>query len=139
MFHKQQGSTLVIVLFVLTAMAVMAVGMVKLNWSQSDTTAKEVLSTRAWFAANSGNEVGLAKLFPLGDEVKAVGCKTAFGATEKLSLNMIAGCSIQVTCDEYKVSGAMTTYQLTSMATCGSNKNQVSRIQETWAKDITEY
>ena len=65
-YSRQRGSALVISLFIITVMGAFAAAMIRIDWSGQDTTAREVFSIRAWYAAHSGNEIVLGKLFPLG-------------------------------------------------------------------------
>ncbi len=65
-YSKQRGSALIVSVFIITVMAAFAAAMIRIDWSGQDMTSREVFATRAWFAAHSGNEYVLSKLFPLG-------------------------------------------------------------------------
>ena len=65
--RKQQGGALIVSIFVIVVMSVMAAAMIRIDWSSQDVTTKEVLGTRAWFTAHSGNEMMLNALFPPGN------------------------------------------------------------------------
>ncbi|WP_299019229.1 MSHA biogenesis protein MshP [uncultured Photobacterium sp.] len=135
--RRQQGSALVVAIFVITVMAVMAAALIKINWSQSDTTTREVLGARAWLAANSGIEWGLNRLFPIGDPSAIGACDNTnppFANTADFhDCRITVGCKlVDVTYDGETVSQ----YHLESTGSCGSGIFEVQRIQETWAKRL---
>ncbi|MGF1758515.1 MSHA biogenesis protein MshP [Photobacterium sagamiensis] len=134
---KQQGSALMVSIFVITVMAVMAMGLMKINWSQSDTTTREVLGTRAWFAAHSGIEWGLNRLFPIDDGSTVSLC--AASADFPVATENFHNCRASVICEAFTVptsAGNVTHYKLESTGTCGTGKHQMVRVQEAWAKEL---
>lgn len=137
-YSKQRGSTLIVAIFVITVMAVFAAAMIRIDWSGQDMTSREVFSTRAWYAAHSGNEYVLSKLFPLDQKASIPAACTHY------SLNAAAfSCQrVTVTCtpSQYRDNGQLAyKYQLESTATCGTGQFETTRIQETWAKDLTNH
>lgn len=66
-FHqkKQQGSALIVAIFIIVVMTLLVAALSKLLTRSSESISYEVLGTRAFFAAQSGMEQGLAQLFPL--------------------------------------------------------------------------
>lgn len=62
---KQQGSALIIAIFIIVVMTLLVGALSRLLSSSSENTIYEVLGTRAFFAAQSGIEQGLAQLFPV--------------------------------------------------------------------------
>jgi len=137
---KQQGSALIVAIFVITVMAVMATALMKINWSQSDTTTREVLGTRAWFAANSGIEWGLNRLFPIDDGSTVQVCDSD-AQFLPVSADKFHHCRASVTCEAITVAtsaGSAMHYKLESTGTCGTGKNKMVRVQEAWAKDLKQ-
>ena len=134
--RKQQGGALIVSIFVIVVMSVMAAAMIRIDWSSQDVITKEVLGTRAWFTAHSGNEMMLNALFPPGNtEANAAACVTSTAFAPVNNYN----CRATVNCTQNTVSRAgstIATFYLESTATCGSGKLQVTRTQEAWAKDI---
>ncbi|ELR66327.1 MSHA biogenesis protein MshP [Photobacterium marinum] len=128
--RRQQGSALIVAIFVITVMAVMAAALVKINWSQSDTTTREVLGTRAWFAANSGIEWGLNRLFPVGDPNVTGRCDNS-----NPSFSNFHNCQVAVSCQAIDVDSVIH-YHLESTGSCGSGAIKVQRTQEVWAKRL---
>ncbi|MCD9541533.1 MshP protein [Photobacterium carnosum] len=138
-YTKQRGSGLMIVLFVIVVMGFMAMAMTKIGASSQIMTTKEVLGTRAWFTANSGNEVVLTKLFPLGDPrvSNAAACEL-YSQTEIRTMMPIfqQGCKIiSMNCVPAMINKTHE-YKLTTTATCGSGKVAMTRTQEVWAKGL---
>ncbi|MEZ8094891.1 MSHA biogenesis protein MshP [Photobacterium swingsii] len=137
-YKKQQGSALVMSLVVITVMAVFAAALVKLDWSNQEMTSREVFATQAWFAAHSANEYALTQLFPLGS--KQSNPKTCL-SNYPISADKFACSSVSASCTATTITENGKTinhYQLEATATCGTGKYAVTRIQETWAKDLSE-
>lgn len=62
---KQSGSALVIAIFIIVVMSALAAGIQSNISASADQSVHEVLGTRALFAAESGNEMALAQIFPV--------------------------------------------------------------------------
>ena len=147
-YSRQRGSALVVSLFIITVMGAFAAAMIRIDWSGQDTTAREVFSTRAWYAAHSGNEIVLSKLFPLGQTVSNPDvCRDGNDHTKPRIYNFdeqakLFSCQkLQVNCKthSYKENGQPANkYQLESTATCGTGQFETTRIQEVWAKDLDD-
>lgn len=137
-YKKQQGSALVISLVVITVMAVFAAAMVKLDWSNQEMTSREVFATQAWFAAHSANEYALTQLFPLGSkQSNPKACISNYPiSADKFSCSSVSASCVATTITEN--GKVIHRYQLEAIATCGTGKYAVTRIQETWAKDLSE-
>ncbi|GLQ72043.1 hypothetical protein CW749_16685 [Vibrio sp. vnigr-6D03] len=145
MSHKknQTGSVLIIAIFVIVVMGMLALTLVRLEWSNQDTLTREVLGTQAWFLAHSGNEWGLTYMYPLNESAgtpqltsRCTNLNTAANAAEEaLRINSNVPCSsLNITCAQ-SGSGDLTFYRISSVAVCGgSNTFEVSREQEVWAK-----
>ncbi|MDD1782207.1 MSHA biogenesis protein MshP [Enterovibrio sp. ZSDZ35] len=136
-FHAQRGSMLVIAVFAMTAMAALGAALMQINWSQKDTTTREVLGTRAWFAANSGTEYAMVRLFPLEKNPNlpsAGACETANAVIPFTSKGLL-GCSAKVTCETLGTAPSVQ-YRIESRGECGSGSHKVVRVQESWARGI---
>lgn len=70
-FSAQQGSALMLALFVLTVLLMLGAALMRTLSSSSETIAQEVLGTRALAAANSGMQAHLLLLFPHDTAVNA--------------------------------------------------------------------
>ena len=62
---KQQGSALMLALFVIIVLTLLGGSLVKILSTSSEAIAQEVIGTRALMAANSAMQAELAVLFPL--------------------------------------------------------------------------
>ncbi|NVK26238.1 MAG: hypothetical protein HWE10_15020 [Gammaproteobacteria bacterium] len=65
----QRGSSLAIAVFMVIVMSLLITAITNTISSSSDQVVQEVLGTRALLAAESANEMTLAQIFPLDDEV----------------------------------------------------------------------
>lgn len=135
--RSQTYSALVVAIFIITVMAMMAAAMIKINASQAVTTTQEILGTRAWFAAHSGIEISLNKLFPIGDPNQMLTCDVV---PKQIPLVDFDGCSVTVKCDQFSGDSAETTrrIQLRSTGRCGSGQYQVARQQQVWVKGLAQ-
>ncbi|WP_251877308.1 MSHA biogenesis protein MshP [Grimontia kaedaensis] len=134
---RQKGSMLIIAVFAMTALAALGAALMQITTSQSDTTTREVLGTRAWLAANSGTEMAMARLFPLAKDANnlpAATCSEAPVVTTFSSAGL-RGCSVSVTCETIDA-GEFVQYHVESKGQCGSSAHQVVRVQESWARGI---
>ncbi|MCD9464364.1 hypothetical protein [Photobacterium phosphoreum] len=135
--RSQTGSALVVAIFIITVMAMMAAAMIKINASQAVTTTQEILGTRAWFAAHSGIEISLNKLFPIGDPNQMLACEAV---AAEIPLVDFKGCRVTVECAEFSGNSTETTrrIQLRSTGRCGSGQYQVARQQQVWVKGLAQ-
>ncbi|WP_198159442.1 MSHA biogenesis protein MshP [Grimontia marina] len=129
---------LIIAVFAMTALAALGAALMQITTSQSDTSTREVLGTRAWLAANSGTEMAMARLFPLATDVNnlplAVCSETP--VVTNFSSAGLRGCLVSVTCETIDA-GEFVQYHVESKGQCGSGVHQVVRIQESWGKGIS--
>lgn len=133
--QRQKGNILMLAIFSIVALAALGVAMLKISWSQTDTTTREVLGTRAWFAAVSGTEFALARLFPLQTDPankRNPNCDANTVETVFQSQGL-HGCRVGVTCQEVGTAPYLQ-YYIESIGECGAGEFRVIRIQETWAR-----
>jgi MSHA biogenesis protein MshP len=144
---KQQGSALIIAIFIIVVMTLLVAALSKLLTSSTESISYEVLGTRAFFAAQSGMEQGLVQLFPLTTNANPAGTSTycapvgtvgtAPAAVVSFTANGLQSCSFTLNCNSGRATAAATEtiyYQLTSTGTCGSGQFQTSRTiqMEVW-------
>ena len=67
--NKQQGSALVIAIFIIVVMTVLGSALVRMISANAETIAYEVIGTRAYQAAQAGAQRKLSELFPLSPNV----------------------------------------------------------------------
>lgn len=63
-FKKQQGSTLVVAIFIIVVLGALVAALSNLVRGTSESVVVEVLGTRSFFAAQSGLESGMTELYP---------------------------------------------------------------------------
>nr|WP_086938851.1 hypothetical protein [Thaumasiovibrio occultus] len=138
--RQQQGSVLLVVIFVMVVMSLFAVALTRIGVSSQDTTTVEVLGARAWLAAHSGNEVAMNLLFPVDSNAANVSlCPSETPTPMAVNISGLSGCSVNVLCAQYNVDTPEVRYfQLTSTGACGSSDHRVSRVQELMAKEIVQ-
>ncbi len=141
---KQTGNLYIIAIFVIVVMGFLANALSRMEWSNSDALAKDVLGTRAWFAAHSANEWILTQIYPIGDSTNndIVSVCAAINSEDNSDIDYASGmlsefkgCSdITTTCDK-KYNSDLAFYKIESAVTCGSGQLQVARKQEVWVRE----
>jgi MSHA biogenesis protein MshP len=128
MFYKgkQRGFSLAIAIFIIVIMALLGAAMVSIMQSSQQSLSTAVLSTRAFFTAQSGAQQALASLFPL--DSGSPNCPATY-PTMTYTASGLAGCSAVVTCRS-DIIGSKTYYTLHSTGSCGiSGSNAVREIE----------
>jgi MSHA biogenesis protein MshP len=147
--NKQQGSSLVVAIFILVVFAILALGITKTISSSTEQNVNEILGTRAMLAAETGNEIVLQQIFPLnGAAANCLASQQFYFAASGLE-----SCNVQMSCQSTTV-GGVNYYQVQSTGVCkaglkGSNSTNdtndviclanevcVSRTIEVEAKDV---
>ena len=115
-FRRQQGSMLVMAIFVLTVLSLLGLAITQILSDSSRSIVYEVYGARAFNAANSGAERALGELFPPGGTGNCTSVTTSFSLAPQTAFH---GCAIEVTCNEFNVSETgYTHYRIDSTATC---------------------
>jgi len=114
---KQRGFSLPLAVFIITVLAVIGAVMVTLSQSGQQATALEIQSIRAFYAAETGTQIGLHAIFPLsGGSIGAAGC-TALTLNQAFNASGLQGCSASVSCTPQTVAGD-TYYVINSTGVC---------------------
>lgn len=118
---QQQGSALVIAIFVIVVLLGLLLALTRILTSSSESVVYEVLGTRALFAAQSGLELASTQLFPLEQPVancNAVNTEFAFTGAGLSSCRARIAC---VTSSPIEVDGTeRIIFQLSSTGECRS-------------------
>ena len=146
---SQQGSALVLALFVIVVMSLLAATLLRLLDSSQESVVVEVFGTRASLAANTGIERMAATIFPLdstatsSDELPVVRCSDI---TQPLQATLpsnadigMTNCSYSVICDDnqFDIAGqTVVYYRFTSVGTCNVGDWQTSRQIQVEAKAL---
>ncbi|MEZ8726963.1 hypothetical protein [Vibrio cyclitrophicus] len=135
----QQGSVLVVAVFVIVVMGFLATSLVQIQWSNHDTLTRKQLGTQAWLLAHSANEWALTQIYPL--TVSPAVSTSVSTVCSNLNSNQVSSgmstiCTVdQLTCSQIGVLDGVGFFKIESTAICGSGINQVQRIQEVWVRE----
>lgn len=140
--HQQQGNALLLSIFIIVVMTLIGTAIVRVISTGSESVAVEVLGTRAYSAAQTGLEIKLSEIFPLGQPATAC---SATGETSTVNLNAIVGftdCTVEVTCTQYaqedfESGGSILFNRLVAIGECGVNGPvPVSRLIQVEARSL---
>ncbi|KVX00046.1 hypothetical protein [Shewanella frigidimarina] len=114
--HSQQGSALIIGVFVLTVMFLLAASLIRIVGDADESVNMEVWGTRAFFSANSGADAALAQLFPVDGSV--ADC-TSVSSTWVPPNNApgFHNCRVNISCNTATV-GSVNQHRINSTAVC---------------------
>lgn len=120
---KQQGSALVVAVFIIVVMLAIVLALSRILLSSSDSVVYEVQGTRALFAAQSGMELALTELFPRS------GASNCSSWTFNFAAPGLTGCDAQVQCTAQAIASEQLSqlYLLQSTASCNANEFITSR------------
>lgn len=127
---SQHGFSLPVAIFILVIMALIGTALVNLTLSSHQSLSQEVMSTRAFYAAESGAQTALSQLFPLNGA--AATCSAPY-PTVTLSATGLDGCTAVINCSSNTI-GTSTYYTLTSTGTCNFVTTSATRQIELMAK-----
>lgn len=126
----QRGFSLPVAVFILVIMALIGTALVSLSQNSHQALGQEVISTRAFYAAESGAQLALAQLFSLTGA--AANCASAYPTVSFTAASM-SGCSASVSCSSQTVN-SKAYYTLTSTGTCSFVTTTATRQIELMAK-----
>ncbi|RUO71945.1 Type II secretory pathway component [Idiomarina ramblicola] len=123
---KQQGSALVVAIFVIVALGALVAVLSNLVRGTSESVVVEVIGVRSFMAAQSGLERGMNKVYPLSG-APADQCEGF-----PLNVELINNCQATVTCrgpEEYSLSSneTYTHIRLEAVGSCAAGKQTASR------------
>ena len=127
----QAGFSLPVVIGVIVLAAVLGAAMVNLVATGQQSVALEVVSTRAFYAAESGAQYGMQRLFP--PDGGATSC-----ADTSLSFDTpgLSGCSAAISCTSAGPINATMFYTITSSGRCSSGPTQATRTIQVKARSL---
>lgn len=145
-YQKQQGSMIVIVIFIIVILGFLATNLVRVNWSDSDTNNRAIMGTQAWLLSHSVNEYVLSRMYPSPTTSDvAAQCTEIEAGNYNTSVqdNIIDNSTIQcdlvdLSCDDgggARVLEGQTFYVVESRVSCGSGLYEVQRSQEIWVRE----
>ncbi len=136
--HRQQGSALVIAIFIIIVFSVLGAALVNMLDSSQEGVAYEVLGTRAYTAAQSGLQWQLSEVFPLSSD--AVACKSQADIDDGTpNINSTPGliqCNISVSCRDFSGDDGIRYYIVRSTGECTLDGEVTSRTVEVDARSL---
>lgn len=123
----QSGAGLPIALFIITVLALLVIGMAQLQQSSGESVSLQIQSQRAFFAAESGAQVGVREV------LEASSCSAISGQIT-FSVPGLAGCQATLGCEsvteDISGPGGDTVYTIESQGQCGAGPDQANRVVE---------
>ncbi len=126
---RQQGFLIPLALFILVGMLALSLTAARLTGQSSTSSTLEMLSTQAFFAAESGGQYAMYKLF---SGVTSQAGTDSNCATLAETVNFpntalgLSACAVNISCTA-TASGGTGFYTLTSAASCGSGDLSAQR------------
>ena len=130
---QQQGIALILAIFVLVVVAGLATSMIRVLQFADDSVAREVLSSRALMAAESGLEIALGQIFPPGGTEQA--CAPITNSPFN-NVQGLASCQVTVNCVRGFVIGGINYYELESIGQCGPAADPAVRRVRVQARSL---
>lgn len=127
--RKQQGSALVIAIFIIIVMTLLGTALVRMLSTEAESVAYEVIGTRAFLAAQSGMQWQLQQVFPLNSS--ATDCPVAFSTKDFTNSGVdgkgLKNCRAELSCESFIHTDGVRYYQLESTGICSVAEVVTSR------------
>ncbi|OUS28289.1 hypothetical protein A9Q99_12220 [Gammaproteobacteria bacterium 45_16_T64] len=131
MTKAHRGFALPVAIFVITVLGLLIGSVAKMNETTSVGFGQDLHSIYAFYAAESGIDIALARVFPAGG-TGAVTCDSStYSSTSVEGLN---SCDVAVECSTFS-NGSDNYYTFTSTASCGAGIDAAQRVIEVRAKN----
>lgn len=111
---SQRGAGLPIALFIITVLALLVAGMAQQQQSSGESVSLQIQSQRAFFAGESGAQVGVARVLDNPAQCPSAGASWSIDFTQAA----LSNCEAALTCRS-SAAGSRTVYTLTSRGQCG--------------------
>ena len=124
---RQRGASLIMAVFMIVIFSMLAAVMAKMISGSSENVSYEVLGTRAYFAADTGNQWAQQQLFPVSSS--STSCADVNGATVPNISNVpgLIGCTISnIECTSF-VESEVTYFTVTSTGNCTAGEISTNR------------
>ncbi len=123
---QQQGSMLVIALFIIVVISLLAASLSRILSSTADSVASEVYSTKAYNAAESGMEFGIYQVLRSNQVCANFPATTPISDAANVSFDIsdevgLENCTVTVTCQSISVDSSELFY-LVSTGICDGGK-----------------
>ncbi|WP_185964527.1 hypothetical protein [Aliikangiella marina] len=114
--RQQRGLSLAFLLFAIIIVGLLAAALVQINAQSNLANAQQVISTRAFFAAESGAQLQGLRIFPVGG-----GAGVCANQNYTFTTNGVNGCTANTTCTATTIGGT-NYYQVTSAGQCNAGQ-----------------
>lgn len=135
--NRQRGVSLILALFIIVVLSMLGAVMIRILLTGAETVAREVISTRAFFAAESGAQRQLNAIFPPGAAMDLSACANANNTprTNTYTMGGLLACSdVSVSCQYLQVEGTYY-FNISSTGRCGPASDQAVRVVDVQAKE----
>lgn len=132
---SQNGSALVIAIFVLVIMTLIGSALIRMQSSSAETVVYEVMGTRAYAAAQTGIQWQLTEIFPLNTAGVSL-CKASIVEPTISGVTGLEGCWFEISCDSSIEHDSVQYYTVTSKGSCSVAGIETSRTIEIEARNI---
>lgn len=123
-FSKQAGAGLPVAIFIITVLALLVLGMAQQQESSGKAISLQIQSQRAFFAAESGAQIGVHRILSQLDSGAGASCPANIGNFG--SASGLSSCSVEYVCES--APGGI--FTLVSVGTCGSGPDGAERTVE---------
>ena len=117
--YQQQGSMLVIAIFIIVVISLLAASLSRILSSTADSVANEVYSAKAYFSADSGMEYGIYQVLDNASFCTTLVIIPPNFLTGEVGLE---NCSVKLECESIGLPNAGHQYYLKSTGTCDGGK-----------------
>ncbi len=131
--RRGKGFTLPLALFIIIVLGLLAAVLYRTVAIGNLSVLQETLSARAFFAADSGAQAAMMRLFPTSGV--AAQCTGGAGVTQALTGAGFHSCSVTVVCSSQAIDGVVH-YQMVSTATCTAGDRRASRVLDVAARGL---
>lgn len=127
---KQGGISLAVLLFIIIILGLLAATLVNLTSQSVQANAQQVISIRAFFAAETGAQRQAMSIFPIS------GATSCSNQNFTFNVDGLNGCTANTTCTPVVVN-SQTYYQVSSVGQCNAGSPlQATRTIEIRLKDL---
>ncbi|WP_101758886.1 hypothetical protein [Oceanicoccus sp. KOV_DT_Chl] len=142
--RKQQGFSVIMAVFIIVVLSMLAAVMLNILSVGTESVAREIISSRALMAAESGTQRKLNEIFPPPSTVaNTASCANSantvqnwlYNAAQGNAFNGLTGCfEVSVDCSYVLVNGTHY-FTIISTGSCGPVGDPAVRVVEVQAKD----
>ncbi len=130
--RRQRGFLIPLALFIVVVMGFLALAISRTSVQTHLSSAQELVSAQAFYAAESGAQAGMHQLFwNSGDDVLVVNgnCSGMNISPDMAGAPGLRGCDVSVSCDctHCSATAPVSFYTITSVGTCGGGSTRATR------------